>query len=409
MSKVRSERIFPRAILLANAACLATCFAHPSQEPPTTDAFPCGIDPDTPPRALPLPGQGGLPFAGHPHHPSGDSAAEESTLQPATMSDPSHATRTAATDRIPVAVTITDSNFFIAVFTLLLSMQFHKVRAKTHVLSVNLTDKEKHFLRQFPGTEVVEATRDNPRGPACRKGEAMVAAAAISPEATHITLLDGDTLATGDITDYLCPEGETLFARWKTPEEDGQIFARRYLPGEPFGTIPAHILKIWQQDVNERETPAIENTVCGGNLTVHRSVLPFIHRWQTQMDGVLPASTQGAHDFASEAYFQVDESVLNSLLAFAHDAPRVLPAKLNIDPRAYVAHLGPNNPKPWVLWRPEKLRYYPQVATFFAWAKQQGYAMPEIPWTFQRRNKLAVIASAHLFGAARSIKGRFKS
>lgn len=311
--------------------------------------------------------------------------------------------------KIPVAVTITDSNFFIAIYTLLLSLQFHHVRTKTHVLSMNLSESEKDLLRQFPGTQIVEATRDNPRGPACRKGEAILAAAQLSPEATHITLLDGDTLATGNITDYLCPEGETLFARIKTPDEDGQIFAKRYQPGEPVGSIPQHILKIWQQDVNERQTPAILNTVCGGNLTVHRNTLPFIQRWQAQMDMVLPASTQGAHDFNSKAYFQVDESVLNSLLAFAHDAPTVLPAELNIDPAAYVAHLGPNNPKPWVLWRPEKLHYYPQVAEFFTWAKDQGYALPKIPWTFQKRHKLAVIASAHLFGLARSLKGKLKS
>jgi len=307
-------------------------------------------------------------------------------------------------EKIPVAVTITDANFFIAVFTLLLSLQFHKIRAKAHVLSVNLGDTEKALLRQFPGTEVVEASRANPRGPACRKGEAILAASQLTPEASHITLLDGDTLATGDITDYLCPDGETLFARWKTPAEDGQIFASRYRPEDAVGTIPRHILDIWQRDVNERTTPNIQNTVCGGNLTVHRQVLPFIERWQTQMDKVLPAATMGAHDFNSAAYFQVDESVLNSLLAFAHDAPAVLPAKLNLDPRAYVAHLGPNNPKPWVLWRPEKLRYYPQVASFFTWAKAQGYDLPKVPWTFQQRNRLAVIASAHLFSAARKLK-----
>ena len=325
------------------------------------------------------------------------------------MSETAANAGTSPSSRIPVAVTITDPNFFIAVFTLLLSMRFHKVGAKLHVLSVGLGDEEKSLLCQFPGTQVVEATRDNPRGPACRKGEAIIAAARLTPEATHITLLDGDTLATGDLTDYLCPEGETLFARWKTPEEDGKIFASRYEPGEPVGTIPRHILQAWQKDVNEREISAIQNTVCGGNLTVHRKVLPFIDRWQTQMDKVLPASTQGAHDFASKAYFQVDESVLNSLLAFAHDAPAVLPAKLNVDPAAYVAHLGPNNPKPWVLWRPEKLRYYPQVAAFFAWAEDEGYRLPKVPWTFQKKNKLAVIASAYLFGAARDLKAKLKS
>ncbi len=311
--------------------------------------------------------------------------------------------------KIPVAVTITDSNFFIAIFTLLLSLHYHKVRAKMHVLSVNLSEEEKCLLRQFPGTQVIEANPDNSRGPASRKGEAILAAARISPEATHISLFDGDTLATGDITEYLCPEGEALFGRWKTPEEDGRIFASRYAADDTVGTIPRQILQIWQQDVNERTTPRIHNTVCGGNLTVHRNALGFIERWQSQMNKVLPENLMGAHDFNSKAYFQVDESVLNSLLAFAHDAPTALPAKLNIDPKAYVAHLGPNTPKPWVLWRPEKLCYYPQVAGFFAWAKKEGYELPLVPWTFQQRNKLAVIASAYTFGAARWLKGRLKA
>ena len=325
------------------------------------------------------------------------------------MSDITDHTTTGNAAKIPVAVTITDSNFFIAVFTLLLSMQYHKVRAKMHVLSVNLSAEEKRLLRQFSGTQVIEANADNTRGPTCRKGEAILAAAQVSPEATHISLFDGDTLATGDISEYLCPDGETLFARWKTPEEDGQIFATRYEAGEAAGGIPRQILQVWQQDVNERTTSRIHNTVCGGNLTVHRKVLGFIERWQSQMDKVLPENLQGAHHFDSHAYFQVDESVLNSLLAFAHDAPTALPAKLNIDAQAYVAHLGPNNPKPWVLWRPEKLRYYPQVAGFFTWAKKEGYEMPQVPWTFQQRNKLAVIGSAHLFGAARWLKGRLKA
>jgi len=325
------------------------------------------------------------------------------------MSNITEHTTTSASEKIPVAVTITDSNFFIAVFTLLLSLQFHKVRAKMHVLGVNLSEEEKRFLRQFPGTEIIEANPDNPRSPTCRKGEAILAAARISPEATHISLFDGDTLATGDITEHLCPDGETLFGRWKTPAEDGKIFASRYEAGEVEGGIPRQILQIWQQDVNERTTPMIHNTVCGGNLTVHRKVLGFIERWQAQMDRVLPTNTMAVHNSNSKAYFQQDESVLNSLLAFAHDAPTALPAKLNIDPQAYVAHLGPNNPKPWVLWRPERLHYYPQVAGFYTWAKQQGYELPKVPWTFQQRNKLAVIASAHLFGAARWLKGRLKT
>ena len=45
---------------------------------------------------------------------------------------------------------------------------------------------------------------------------------------------------------------------------------------------------------------------------------------------------------------------------------------------------------------------------FFSAAKKEGYELPEVPWTFQQRNKLAVHTSAYLFGAARAIKAKFK-
>lgn len=287
-------------------------------------------------------------------------------------------------------------------------MHYHKVKTRTHVLSVGLTDNEKRLLQQFPGTMVIEADKNNPRGPACRKGEAILAAAEIDPETTYISLLDGDSLVTGDITRYLTPDGETLFPRIKTREEDGGVFASRYEADDVFGSIPAKILSQWQADVGERTEPAVTGTVCGGNLTVHRKILPFIARWQDQINRVLPATTSGAHDFSSLAYSQVDESVLNSLLAFAHDAPTCKPTMLNIDPAAYLAHLGPNHPKPWVLWRPEKIRYYPQVARCFDWAAKEGYELPKVPWTFKSSHKPLVLASSYGYGTAKKIKDIFR-
>ncbi len=301
-------------------------------------------------------------------------------------------------------VAISDSNFFIAVFALILSIKYYGVRTRTHVLSCGMTEREKSLLRQFEGTEVVEADPSNPRGPACRKGEAILAAAEIDPQADYISLLDGDCVVTGDISKYLTPAGETIFGRLKTPDEDGGVFRTRYEPGEEFGTIPRKVLAQWREDVGERSESAIRNTVCGGNLTVHRKVLPFVRRWQEQINQVLPKDLKGAHNFSSLAYSQVDESVLNSLLAFAHDAPVCKAAMFNLDPGAYLAHLGPNHPKPWVLWRTDKLRYYPVVARCFTWAKQQGYELPKVPWTFKSSNLPWVYLSSHAYGTAQKIK-----
>ena len=100
----------------------------------------------------------------------------------------------------------------------------------------------------------------------------------------------------------------------------------------------------------------------------------------------------------------MDESVLNSLLAFASDAPRVERVQLDVDPDAYVAHLGPNHPKPWVLWRPERLQYFAPVAQIVAWAREQKFLMPPIPWTYKARNKARVYLAAHAFAALRACR-----
>jgi hypothetical protein len=299
-------------------------------------------------------------------------------------------------------VTIANPPFFIAVFTLVVSLKYHGVRARIHVLSVGLTARQKELLAQFPSVTVEEADASSNLGPAARKGEAILTAA--DDGGDYVTLLDGDCIVTGDITPYLNPGGETLFARLKSPAEDGHVFVRRYEKGEVPGTIPRRILETWKADVGQNDQPAISNTVCGGNLTVHRSQLPFVRQWQRQIEKILPSSARGAHDFGSQAYSQMDESVLNSLLAFAKDAPTAGRAQLDLDPKAYVAHLGPNNPKPWVLWRPERLHYFGPVAAMIEWARQQGYAMPPIPWTFRARNRWPVYVSAYLFGFLRWCK-----
>jgi hypothetical protein len=296
-------------------------------------------------------------------------------------------------------VTIADSRFFIAVFTLIVSLAYHRVRTGINVLSLGLSTGQKNLLEQFRGVTVYEADPLSTLGPAARKGEAILTAEAGGSD--YVTLLDGDCIVTGDITPDLTPGGDALFARLKSPDEDGRVFARRYEPRERPGTIPRRILETWRADVGERDRSAVSNTVCGGNLTVHRSQLPFIRKWQRQIDKVLPSSARGAHDFGSHAYSQMDESVLNSLLAFAYDAPEVRRAQLDTDPAAFVAHLGPNSPKPWVLWRPERLRYFGAVATMIAWAEREGYAMPTIPWTFRARNRVWVYLCAYIFAFLR--------
>lgn len=299
------------------------------------------------------------------------------------------------------AVTITDRGFFIAVFVLIVSLKYHRVRARINVLSVGLTAREKELLGQFEDVRVFEADPANTRGPATRKGEAMLTAE--GDDTDYIALLDGDCIATGDLTPFLEAGEEAIFARSRLADEEADIFSPHYRAGDARGEIPRHVLETWRADVGERATPAISNSVLGGNLIIHRRHLGFVRKWQRQMLKVLPEDLQATHDSTSDAYFQVDEFVLGSLLAFAADAPPLRRVKLDSHPEIYLAHLGPS-PKPWVLWCPEKLRYFPQVAALIEWAAREGFALPPIPWTFRRRNAWLVFASAYKFGVLRKCK-----
>jgi hypothetical protein len=291
-------------------------------------------------------------------------------------------------------VTISDRRFFIAVFVLIVSLRRYNVQAVIHVLSVGLSPEEKALIEQFPDVHVFEGDPANLRNPTCRKAEAILTAA--DTKADVISLLDADCIINGDITPYLDQEVKGLSACLKPPSEDGAVFRKRYDPDDEFGTIPKRVLAQWRQDVGERTEPAIANTACGGNLSIHRDYLDFVRRWHEQMMKVLPNRDLGvAHDFASTAYFQLDESVLNSLLAFAHKTPPLSRSNFDLNPDACVLHLGPCNPRYWAFWRKDRLRYYRPVMDLLDWARAQGYKLPKLPWALNKKQVLRVYIVAY--------------
>jgi len=293
----------------------------------------------------------------------------------------------------PTVVTITDRNYVLPVYILLGSLRYHRVICHIDVLGVDLTEAQVRLLEQFPETKVHRADPSNPGNAATRKAEAILLGS--TRESDFITLLDGDSIATGDISDRLNPPQPGILSRRKSTAEDTAVYRSRYASGEEPGGVPRAVLDRWREDVGERETPAITNTVIGGNLTIHRDYLGFVRKWQDQMTKVLPRyDTRIAYDFDSEAYHQMDESVLNSLLAFAYDAPPIREYLFNQDVNAYVAHLGPGKPRFWNLWRLEKIRYHKQVRRILKWARDSGYDLPELPWTLRSRNTPAVYVSA---------------
>ena len=303
----------------------------------------------------------------------------------------------------PTVVTITDRNYVLPVYILLLSLKYHGVQCRARVLGVDLTEEQKRLLDQFDGVEIIEGDLSNSRNATTRKAEAILAARDTGAE--FITLLDGDCIATGDITKYLTPDRPGLMSRRKTDAEDGGCFRKHYLPGEKRGGVPQKILDSWREDVGDRPESAIRNTVIGGNLCVHRDHLEFIELWHAQMMKVLPnEGTEYAYDYNSQAYFQLDESVLNSLLAFSSKAPPMLDYLFGKDVNAYVAHLGPGRPRFWEGWRFDRLRYHPQIMTMLDWGRDRGYELPKLPWTLRKANKPFVYLSAWKHGAMETAK-----
>ena len=307
-------------------------------------------------------------------------------------------------------VTITDTNFVIAVYLLICSLRYKGVKARIYVLGVNLSGEEAALLEQFPDVEIHPADISNKRNPTNRKGEALLMAK--DDDSDYITLMDGDCLVTGDISEYLTPNHSGLYLRIRDETEDAWVYRNRYQKGETPGYVPQSVLDIWRRDVGGYSEPQTQHTVLGGNLTISRDYLSFAERWQEQICKVVPDHhTKMAHNPSNHACFQFDESVLNSLLAFDPSAPPIHRGSLDADSSAYVAHLGPANPKPWKFWRKEKLQYYPYVLELIDWAKAQGYMLPLIPWTFKQSYQIPIYVAAYAYAwllAMKQIAGRMK-
>jgi hypothetical protein len=298
-------------------------------------------------------------------------------------------------------VIITDRTFLAAVYVLVVSIKFYHVRARIKILGVGLTAEEKGYFEQFEDTRVFDADPTNTRNPCTRKGEAILLAE--HDDSEYITLLDGDSILTGDITPYLSP-GECLSTRIKTPEEDAALFTAHYEATEARGGIPRLVEDIWRIDVCDNTNSALSQTIASGNFTIHRKYFSFVRKWQNQMLKVLPNEfNKSAHTTGSFAYPQMDESVLESMLAFSADAPPLRRGLLDQDPDAYVAHLGPK-PKHWLVLIPKKLKYFVPITRMVYYAHRNAYRVPPLPRTFEKVNAPLVFAGALAFFGVKALR-----
>ncbi len=294
-------------------------------------------------------------------------------------------------------VSACDHNYIWGAWLLVASMRVHGMEDKAIILGSSLTDTDISLLTQFADTEVHIMETGNYRSMTCQKPEAMLLA-----DTDFITWADCDAVFTGNTSKYMNASPETIRIRVRDKEENGKVFKARYDKSDIYGTIPAKILDIWRKNVGENDTPAIETVSSAAAMTIHKSKKFILEKWRQQMMQVIPNEDKGVVDQRNFAYFQTDESVLNSVLCFAKDAPKPVDFLLDKDPNAFFAHYT-FKPKPWQQWDRYSMRYYEQTLYVIEQAILKGYKTPPMPYTFQRKNRIFCQTQAYAKDYAKKI------
>ena len=296
-------------------------------------------------------------------------------------------------------VTATNKNFIWGAYLLIASLRYHNVSVRVHILAQGLTEKDKELLTQFENVKVFETS--DPRNLTLLKPDAILTA-----DSEHITWIDADCIVVGDITKYLTAPGESLQIRLRSKEQVTLLYKVYFGIADKDSAIPNGVLEVWKKDVNERDVPAIETTCLAHCFTLHRKHINFIRKWQRQISKVVPSAVD-ISDTKSFAYHMTDESVLNSLLVFAYDAPLLTDLLLDKDQNAYILHYN-RYPKPWKMWRLQHLKYFDLFISIIEWVQNKGYKTPPIPWSLKRKNKLICYSLAYIYKFAEKIRNRLR-
>ncbi|MDD3887084.1 MAG: hypothetical protein PHI35_09445 [Victivallaceae bacterium] len=277
-----------------------------------------------------------------------------------------------------------DQNYFWGAYLLIASMRRNGMDNPALVLESGFTPEMKHNLLAF-GDVRLEPAPMSKRNMTCRKPEAMLMA-----DTDFITWADCDGFFVGNCSDKLSfTDPDMIHVRLRSEYDNGDIYKRAglYEPGELFGVIPHKVLETWKRDVGGRTEPAHATCASACYVSVHKSHRPFLERWRDQMIKVLPDRDKGVFDPAGGAYFQTDESVLNSLLCFLEDAPKTGEFMLNKSRKSIYYHVV-MTPKPWQWWSPYSMRYYDDVMELMRWCLSQGLVEIALPWTLDPPKRL---------------------
>lgn len=282
-------------------------------------------------------------------------------------------------------VIASDSNYVWGVFLLISSIRKSGMDEPILVLAKSYSEEDFSCLRQFSNVRFVNYPESR-KSMACSKPIAMLCA-----DTEYITWVDCDGIFTNNCSHYLTSSGGIHF-RLRDKKENAEVFKKHYRKNDIKGEIPKHILKIWREDIGENIKPLFDT--CGSScfFSVHNKYRYLLEKWRDQIDIVLPDDNVGVVDNRSEAYFQTDESVLNSLLMFSRGVSKPDEYKLNKDPNASYIHFT-YLPKPWQMWNSYTIKYFDIIVELVEWAISQNLMLPKgnkIPFALKRKNKKIV-------------------
>ncbi len=276
-------------------------------------------------------------------------------------------------------VSAADAGYFWGLYLLAASVAKSGMGFPMNLLIKGFNDPQRRLLEQFDGVTLHEISDDSARNLCMRKAEAFSHA-----ETDYIAWLDSDCVVVGDISELIIPMNGEMQLRLRMPFETTEAFAHFYEDGEPREGLARAVAKTWQEDVGERDEPRHDSIASSNCFVVHRRHLPFIARWEEQIKKVLPSENSGVVNYEYAHYWQTDESVLNSLILFADDAPEVSDYRMGDRDGAHVAHFV-LQPKPWVKWTRRHIRYMPFTFDLLDWVEENGFDLPdEIPPALRR-------------------------
>ena len=280
-------------------------------------------------------------------------------------------------------VMASDNNYVWGVWLLIASMRMNSMDEPVLVLAEDYSADDIACLEQFGDVKIVQRDENFKRNLTYSKPEAMLLA-----DTDFITWVDCDALFYGNCSDLLTPEPGCIHIRQRAYAENAAGFAKFYAPGEKHGPIPAEVLDIWRHDVDENDEPAFDTCSSACFISISREHRFILEKWRSQIAKVMPEDNVGIVDKRSKAYFQTDESVLNSVLCFAAGAPQIAPKfKLDKNPEAFFIHFN-YQPKPWHLWNDYTVKHIDKTIAVVEWAVAQNYTTPgAIPFSLKRQYK----------------------